>query len=170
MVGSRRRWLLSKRALSYATPLMTGSDPTKADLIPHDLPFNSHLGIRLERREGERFLYRLPFRDNLVGDPERGLLFGGVLFALLDYALGAACAQAVAPDRVVATIDLRLDYARGNDPGRDVLAFGECYRLTQQIAFARGTAFHAQEEAPLASAQGTFMIYDAPPEWREQQR
>ncbi len=110
--------------------------------------------------------YRLPFRNDWVGNPQSGVLFGGAIFALLDYALGAACGRAVAPDRVVATIDLRLDYARANLPGRDVLAPGECYRLTRQIAFARGTAYHAEDETPLASAQGTFMIYDVPPDWR----
>lgn len=141
-----------------------------AGLIPYDIPFNRHLGIQVEGQEGKQLLCRLPFRDALAGDPQSGMLFGGALFALLDFALGAACSRAVAPERVVATIDLRLDYARGNEPGRDILAKGECYRLTKQIAFARGSAFHAAGEPPLASAQGTFMIYDAPPEWREQKQ
>ncbi len=139
-----------------------------AGLIPHDIPFNRHLGIQVDGQEGEQILCRLPFRDALAGDPQSGLLFGGALLALLDFALGAACGKAVAPERVVATIDLRLDYARANEPGRDILAKGECYRLTRQIAFARGSAFHAADEPPLASAQGTFMIYDAPAAWQKQ--
>lgn len=140
---------------------------TIAGLIPHDLPFNRHLGIQVDGELDGHVLCRLPFREDLAGDPQSGLLFGGALFALLDFALGAACGRAVAPERVVATIDLRLDYARGNEPGRDILASGECYRLTRQIAFARGSAYHHPDEPPLASAQGTFMIYDAPAEWRE---
>ncbi len=133
-------------------------------------PFNERLGIRFERLEGEALICRLPFRAELAGNPETGTLFGGVLFALLDYALGAASWLKVTPERAVATIDLRLDYARANEPGRDILASGHCYRLTRQIAFARGSAFHAADEPPLATAQGTFMIYDAPPEWREAAR
>ncbi len=146
---------------------MTQSNDTLFGLVRDGLPFNSHLGIRLESVEADHLTCRLPFSEALIGDPQSGRIFGGAIFALLDFALGTACAQAVAPDRVVATIDLRLDYARGNDPGRDVFARGECYRLTQQIAFARGSAYHHPDEPPLASAQGTFMIYDVPPEWHQ---
>ncbi len=149
---------------------MSDSRTPTHQLLKAGPPFNEHLGIRFERLAGEELICRLPFRAELAGNPETGTLFGGVLFALLDYALGAASWLKVAPEGAVATIDLRLDYARANDPGRDILASGHCYRLTRQIAFARGSAFHAEDEPPLASAQGTFMIYDAPKEWQGAER
>lgn len=131
------------------------------------LPFNDLLGIRFDRKADSRLIMRLPFREDLVGNPETGTLFGGVLFSLLDYALGSACWLRLPAGHAVATIDLRVDYARANDPGRDILAEGTCYRLTRQIAFARGAAYHTEGEEPLATAQGTFMIYEMPPEWRQ---
>ncbi|GAB5467834.1 MAG: hypothetical protein Kilf2KO_08640 [Rhodospirillales bacterium] len=144
---------------------MSATDDPFHGFFKTGLPFNERLGIRFEAEEEDALLYRLTMRPELVGNPESGALFGGVLFALLDYALGSACGLKVAPLRAVATIDLRLDYTRSNQPGRDILAEGICYRLTRDIAFARGSAFHTRGEAPLASAQGTFMIYDTPPEW-----
>ncbi len=148
---------------------MSQSKDPPAPVIGPDVPFNELLGIRFERAEGESMLCRLTYSEALLGNPQTGTLFGGALFSLLDFALGTACGRAVAPKSAVATIDLRLDYARANEPGRDVFALGECYRLTRQIAFARGFAFHDRNEPPLASAQGTFMVYEVPPEWREKQ-
>ncbi|MEO1191137.1 MAG: PaaI family thioesterase [Pseudomonadota bacterium] len=133
------------------------------------IPFNDHLGIRFEEETEAGLCYRMPVHEGLVGDPESGALFGAVLFALLDYALGSACGLKVAPASAVATIDLRIDYTRPNEPGRDIFAEGICYRLTRDVAFARGTAFHKGpgpgDRRLLASAQGTFTIYDTPPEW-----
>jgi len=136
------------------------------DFYPTGLPFNDLLGMRFEGLSGDSFVVRLSYREDLIGNPETGALFGGVLFALLDYALGGACGRLVIPERAVATIDLRVDYARVNEPGRDILAEGTCYRMTRQIAFARGTAYHAADEEPLATAQGTYMVYDTPAQWR----
>ena len=105
-----------------------GSD----DLISGFLAFNAHLGIQLQKREGECLFCRLPYRTDLAGNPETGRLFGGLLFALLDFALGRASAMRLAPEPAVATVDLRLDYTRANDSGR---------RLNRQIAFAGGVDY-----------------------------
>ncbi|MBC6405572.1 MAG: hypothetical protein GDA41_07610 [Rhodospirillales bacterium] len=58
---------------------MSGSD----DLISGFLAFNAHLGIQLQKRQGERLFCRLPYRSGLVAkryppstDPRQGLHTG----------------------------------------------------------------------------------------------
>ena len=77
------------------------------------IPFNRFLGIRvLEVTEGGARL-SLPFRPELVGDPLRPALHGGVLSTLADVAGGMAMwADIEDPMARVATIDLRVDYLR----------------------------------------------------------
>jgi uncharacterized protein (TIGR00369 family) len=133
----------------------------------HGIPHGEALGILCLERSARRAACRLPWRADLVGHPAIGSIFSGAVWALLDQTLGTACFEAVGPLRAVATIDLRVDYLRPSRGGRALLALGECTRLTRQVAFARGTVHHEDEpEAePLALAQGTFMIYERPPEW-----
>jgi len=142
-------------------------DPAR-ELFPAGVPHSDALGIQfLGWVEGAvpRARYRLPWRADLVGNPETGALFGGPVYTLLDYALGTVCAKPFAPWRTIATIDLRVDYTRPSLRGRAVLVEAECYRTTRHVAFARAVAFHDDPGQPLALGQGTFMLYDTPAEW-----
>ena len=58
----------------------------------------------------------------------------------------------------IVTIDLRLDYLRPALKGETVIARCECYKLTRQVAFVRGTAHGGDPERPIAQAVGTFML------------
>lgn len=145
-----------------------------ADLQPpdaaaeRDTPHSDALGIEfLAWRTDGRLVCRLPWRADLVGHPTIGSIFSGAVWAFLDQSLGRVCMRAVGPTRAVATIDLRVDYLRPSRPGVALLAEVECTRTTRQVAFARGEVHHegASGEPPLALAQGTFMIYERPPEW-----
>ena len=77
------------------------------------IPFNKWLGMKLiDTRPGFARL-EIPFRDELVGDPMRPALHGGVLSALADAAGGAALWTGLEDERArVSTIDLRIDYLR----------------------------------------------------------
>lgn len=114
-----------------------------------------------------RLRARLPWRADLVGHPAVGSIFSGAVWAFLDQTIGRACMRAVGPSRACATIDLRVDYLRPSRPGVALVAEVACTRTTRQVAFARGEVRHedAPDEAPLALAQGTFMIYDRPSDW-----
>jgi uncharacterized protein (TIGR00369 family) len=130
------------------------------------VPFNKALGlevIRLER--GEAWL-RLPYRDNLVGNPATGVMHGGAITALMDAAGGSAAFMALDDATPVATLDLRIDYLKPAVPGRDVVGHASCYKLTRSVAFIRGLAFHAHSDDDpdggrddaIASVAATFMI------------
>lgn len=141
---------------------------TSQDFLERGTEHSILLGMEfLEWLPDGRLLTRLPWRADLVGHPAIGSIFSGAVWALLDQSIGRACLRAVGPARACATIDLRVDYLRPSRRGVALIADVACTRTTRQVAFARGEVRHedAPGEAPLAQAQGTFMIYDRPPGW-----
>ncbi|MBP6847442.1 MAG: PaaI family thioesterase, partial [Kofleriaceae bacterium] len=102
--------------------------------------------------------FRLPYAAKLIGNPETGVLHGGAITALLDACAGAAVFAALPQLQPIATLDLRIDYLRPAEPGRDVWAEATCHHTSKNVAFVRALAFHADGEAPIATAAGTFMI------------
>lgn len=99
---------------------------------------------------------RLPWRDELVGVPESGILASGAIVSLIDTASGTAVWSTLGKFLPLVTIDLRIDYLRPAFRGESVVARCECTKLTRRIAFTRGTAFVG--EKPIAYSSGTFMI------------
>src|SRR5688500_15531207 len=111
-------------------------------------------------RGGARF--KLPWAEHLVGNPDTGVLHGGAITALLDACSGAAVFAARAELSPIATLDLRIDYLRGGDPGRDITCHAHCYRLTRNVAFTRAVAYHDDDSDPIATSMGTFMLGTKP--------
>jgi uncharacterized protein (TIGR00369 family) len=142
---------------------------------PHDLavlgqrmaqgtPQAGALNFRTVSVEPGLAVMAVPHRADLVGDPETGVLAGGVVTTLLDQVCGMAVASRLFDQGVfgpIATLDLRIDYMRPAEPGREVQARAHCYKLTHSIAFVRATAFDDDEADPVATAQATFALRTA---------
>ena len=87
------------------------------------IPFNKHLGLKVESFDLEAPKLRFEMRPEFVGNPTRQILHGGVISSTLDVAGGFVIMLnlAAAMDEVptsfpnMGTIDLRVDYLR---PGR----------------------------------------------------
>ena len=75
-----------------------------------------------------------------------------------DACSGASVFMKLQQNIPIATLDLRIDYMGPAEPGRDVLARAECYRVTTHVAFARAIAYHDDESRPIATSASTFMI------------
>jgi uncharacterized protein (TIGR00369 family) len=103
---------------------------------------------------------RLPYSEKLIGDPDTGVLHGGVITALLDQTAGmvARPEDADAEGTAIATLDLRIDYMGPATPGMDLWATGECYKRTKNIAFIRAWAFHEHRDDPVATCVAAFMM------------
>lgn len=121
-------------------------------------PQGRALGIEVTRIEGGKVWGRVPYRAELVGDPETGIIAGGVLTTFLDQVCGMAAILAMTEPTTVATIDIRIDYMRPAIPGRDVLAVAHCTKLGRSVAFVRAVAFEDEESNPIAHAVATFMV------------
>lgn len=126
-------------------------------LIEH-VPHSRDMGHRIEEVRNGVAILRQPFRDCLVGDPENGLIHTGVQITLIDAACGIAVFSALGKIQTIATLDLRMDYLRPAVAGADLLGCAECYRLTGQIAFVRGTVWQERRERPVSTAQAAFML------------
>jgi uncharacterized protein (TIGR00369 family) len=111
----------------------------------------------LEIGDGVAIL-KVPYRPEIVGDPETGVVAGGVVTTLLDHTCGQAVHAAQAEWGFIATLDLRIDYMRPAEPGRDILARAHCYKLTHSVAFVRAVAYEDDPDNPVAAAQAAFML------------
>jgi uncharacterized protein (TIGR00369 family) len=129
-----------------------------SDGIPH----NRALGITVLEVGKAAARFRLPYSAALVGNPDNGVLHGGAITSLLDGVSGAAVFAALATLAPIATLDLRIDYLRPADAGRDVVGHATCYKVTRNVAFTRAVAYHDDETDPIASAVGTFMLATRP--------
>lgn len=105
------------------------------EIIEEGLPFNKLLGIRVaELREGHVRL-RVPFRPELVGDPRRPALHGGVLSTLVDVCGGFAVWTSCHLEDRIATIDLSVDYLRPAG-AKDLYAEAEVRLLGNRVGNA----------------------------------
>jgi len=140
----------------------TDATPDGAGRLITGLPFSHEIGMRTHTAENGVAVLSLPYDARLIGDPETGVLHGGVITALLDTACGWAVMSGPASLHSTATLDLRIDYMRPATAGETIFARAECYRMTRSIAFARAVAYHTDPTDPVASAQGAFMVERAP--------
>lgn len=136
-----------------------GDDPLRrAQAIVQFTPHARALGVELTRIERARVWGRVPYRTDLVGDPETGVIAGGVITTLLDQICGTAAVAAMDNPTTVATIDLRIDYMRPAEPGRDIMAEAHCYKLGRNVAFVRAVAYDDAPDNPVAHAATAFMV------------
>jgi acyl-coenzyme A thioesterase PaaI-like protein len=136
-------------------------------------PQSSALGFEFVSSGPDGAALKVPYRMDLVGDPESGVIAGGVITTLLDHVCGMAIgaaksaetgadAQGVARMGGMATLDLRIDYMRPAKPQRDVIGHAHCYKLTHSVAFVRAVAYEDDPADPIAAAQAAFMLTGAP--------
>ena len=125
-----------------------------SDTIPH----SKALGIKIvDARRGFASM-RLEWREELVGNPETGVLAGGPLTALLDGCCGMSVATLLKEPKPFATLDLRIDYVKPATPGQagdcrgGVLPDHALGRLHPRLRPPR------RAKDPIAAAAGTFML------------
>jgi uncharacterized protein (TIGR00369 family) len=124
------------------------------------IPHAAAIGMTLVSRREGICVVRVPYAEHLVGDPDTGVVHGGVITALLDNASGMAVRSDGTPneERSMATLDLRIDYMRPAQPREDLYAEAECYRMTSNVAFVRAIAYQGDRNDPIASSVATFML------------
>ena len=129
----------------------------RGEMVEH-IPHCRRLGMTVEQVGPRTARVRLPYRDELVGDPVRRVVFGGVITTLLDHASGLAVFCSLEELRAIATLDLRIDYLRAAEPGLDLVGEAQCYKLTTHVAFVRAIAWEREQADPFASCLATFMV------------
>lgn len=145
--------------------------PTGLEQMPRNAVFDPSLASRFMTRHGhggwlglsyhahgrDWVELALPWREELVGVAETGVLASGPIISLMDNATSMAVWTLAGAFTPHATLDLRVDYMRAAVPGRTVIGHGECYKLTRTISFIRGIAHDGDPNDPIAHVVGTFM-------------
>jgi uncharacterized protein (TIGR00369 family) len=123
------------------------------------IPFNTFLGVRVVEITPKLFRIEIPFRPELIGDPMRPALHGGVLSALADTCGGGAVWLGLDDVRSrVSTIDLRIDYLR---PARleAIVAEARVVRLGNRVGVADVRLYNAPSpEVTVATGKGVYNI------------
>ena len=123
------------------------------------IPFNRFLGVKLTAMRKGFARLEIPFRDELIGDPMRPALHGGVLSALGDAAGGAAVWASMDDDNArISTIDLRIDYLR---PARltTLVAEAVVVRVGNRVGVADVRLFNDDTEADtVATVKAVYNI------------
>ena len=127
--------------------------PDGFKLISSISPFADLIGPVYQKQTGSEIVFGLRASDKHCNS--RGLLHGGVLSTLADFALGYTLAYAASPPTAMATASLTIDYAESAQNGdwievkTDVqkigrnLAFANCYCFVDARRIARASAVFA---------------------------
>lgn len=142
-----------------ASTFPTGEfDPVKLIQMMSGNGHNRLIGVQYHTHGPGWAELRLPYNEALIGDAETGILASGPIFTMMDMATSMSIWLKRGSFQPQATLDLRVDYLRPAEPGKDVFGRGECYHLSRSIAFIRGQAHDGDPDRPIAHVAGTYMF------------
>ena len=128
-------------------------------VMEEHIAFNKLLGLKVESFDAAAPKLRFDMRPELVGNPARQILHGGVISATLDVAGGFAIMLSLAAEMTgiptsfpnMGTIDLRVDYLR---PGR-----GKYFVATARIV-RKHTTPRSSASRPIGICNGIKLIFN----------
>ncbi|HDS1762199.1 MULTISPECIES: PaaI family thioesterase [Pseudomonas] len=115
------------------------------------------LQMRVAQADGDGMTLVLPWSAGIVGNPQTGAVHGGALTTLMDTTCGMATLCVLPRFEVCPTLDLRIDYMHPAEAGKDIYGHAQCYRVTRDVIFTRGTAYQDNPDQPICQVVGTFM-------------
>ena len=137
-------------------------------LIVPNLKHCKLLGIDVIDADIGQLTLVLPYSEGIIGNPETRVIHGGALTTLMDTACGFAAIAALTEPGICPTLDLRIDYMGPAHPDQDVIGEAEAYRVSNNVVFARGIAYHkGKKDEPIAHCTASFMRIDASNEDKE---
>ena len=133
-------------------------------LMEEIISFNRVLGLRVESFDARAPKLRFDMRPELVGNPSRQILHGGVISATLDVTGGYAIMlalyeEAKEPHKTfpnMGTIDLRIDYLRPGR-GKHFVSTGRIVRKGSRIAVVH-MELENDEGALIATGSGAYAV------------
>jgi uncharacterized protein (TIGR00369 family) len=122
------------------------------------IPFNGYVGIEPVDVEPGFVRFQVGFKPELVGDPLRPALHGGVTAVLIDAAGGAAVWTLLTGHERISTIDMRVDYLL---PARleTLAAEARVLRKGNHVAVASVRVYHpTTPEETIAEGKAVYNV------------
>ena len=120
------------------------------------IPHTRELGLEVVSVAPPTVTMCQPWRDDLLGDVERGLVHGGVLSLLLDTACGSAVLCGLSRPEVCPTLDLRVDHYRPAVAGKPIWVEAQVLRVTASMVFTEGRVWQ-EPGCTVARGIGNFV-------------
>ena len=123
------------------------------------IPFNKFLGMEATLLEHGRVRLEIPYREELIGDPLRPALHGGLISTLADTAGGMAVWTVLENLTLrVSTIDLRVDFLMPAKLER-LAAEGVTVRVGKTVGVSDVRIFHPSAEGEtVATGKAVYSI------------
>lgn len=127
-------------------PLMAGSP----------IPYVEYLGIRVAPG-GDQPLFRLPYQDKLIGNPQLPALHGGVIAGFAETAAMLHLIRTLGGTKIPKGIDFSIDYLRAGRP-EETFAACEVVRQGSRVALVQVRCWQRGPDYPIAVARGHFLL------------
>ena len=134
-------------------------------LLTNGIPHVRELGIDVVGIDEGTITMKVDQQDRFIGDPDTGIIHGGIVTVLLDTVSGFCVYTALNDFAPLATLDLRIDYLKPATPKRVIYANARCYKVTRNVAFVRGLAYQDGPDDPIANSAGSFMLSTGGPQF-----
>ena len=145
---------MARRTAYSATLARVNRDSNDPDEGPAQAEFTREMGIEYVGMTDGAYVIDLELGPKHMSRAMRA--HGGVLFTLLDTALGRSVLDALPEGRGCATVEIKVNYFRPVQGGR-IRARGRLRELTRSLAYADGDIVN-EEGKVLARASGTFFL------------
>ena len=158
----QRSYVMSETPPS-PSPTPAAFDPLAASKFFFKNGHTGWLGLRYNAHGDNWCQLELPWREDLLGEPDRAVLASGPIVSLMDMASGMSIWTTQKMFIPIATLDLRVDYQRAARERSSVFGRVECYRMTRSAAIVRGVAHDGDANDPVANIAGVFMVIGSDP-------
>ena len=115
------------------------------------------LKMSVEYADGEKVILKLPYSEQIIGNPENGVVAGGSLTTLMDTACGTAAFNCFEDGEVCPTLDLRMDYHRAASPGENLIGEAKIVRKANSLVFTQGEVRQESDNKVIATCTANFM-------------
>ena len=117
-------------------------------IFEENVPFNRVLGLKVELIDPDAPKLRFDMRPELIGNPRRQILHGGVISAVLDVAAGFAVYLAVSKNRIENPDASRLPVHRHDRSARRLSAARPRQAISSPPAAWCGSATASRSRTP----------------------
>ncbi len=120
------------------------------------IPYVDFLGIRMAPGDAQP-LFRLPYQDKLIGNPNLPALHGGVIAGFAETAATLHVIHTLGGAKLPKCIDFSIDYLRAGRP-EETFAACEVLRLGARVALVQVRCWQQDPAQPITVARGHFLL------------